>query len=215
MFGGGVVGERLERPFFARPARQVAPALLGQYLVREWGSGPYAGKRVVGRIVETEAYCDSDEGPDLACHGSKNGGRPTARTEVMFGRAGVAYVYFTYGVHWMFNVVTGEEGEANAVLVRAVEPVAGEGVIKLLRPGVKRKAWTNGPAKLAKGMGIGGAFNGVDLCGGGGALWLEVGDGVGEVAVGPRVGLGKTPEPWFSRPWRYWEKGNGWVSKYR
>jgi DNA-3-methyladenine glycosylase len=104
----------LPQDFYARPARVVAPELLGKKLVRMWND-----QRIAGLIVETEAYCDADE-PDLACHGDRaNNGRPTSRTEVMFGPAGYSYIYFTYGMHWMFNIVTGETGQANAVLIRA------------------------------------------------------------------------------------------------
>ena len=92
---------RLQRPFFARPARVVAQELLGKRLVRSLN-----GRLLAGTIVETEAYCDSDE-PDLACHGHRaNGGKPTGRTAVMFGSAGLAYVYFSYGIHCLFIVVT-------------------------------------------------------------------------------------------------------------
>ena len=111
---------RLTRSFYERPARLVAASLLGKRLVRL-----YNGRRISGLIVETEAYCDAHE-PDLACHGDRaNNGRPTKRTAVMFGPPGVAFVYFTYGMHWMFNVVTGREGQANGVLIRALEPLEG------------------------------------------------------------------------------------------
>jgi DNA-3-methyladenine glycosylase len=112
---------QLGQDFYARPARTVAVELLGKKLVRL-----VDGRRLAGIIVETEAYCDAAD-PDLACHGDRaNKGRPTPRTQVMFGPAGFAYVYFTYGVHWMFNIVTGQDGYANAVLIRALEPVEGE-----------------------------------------------------------------------------------------
>ena len=98
---------KLAYDFFARSARTVATELLGKTLVHM-----VDGHRLSGAIVETEAYCDADV-PDLACHAERaNNGRPTARTAVMFGAAGVSYVYLTYGMHWMFNVVTGEVGKA-------------------------------------------------------------------------------------------------------
>src|SRR5215207_9186175 len=119
----------LPQSFYARPARHVAADLLGKKLVRLLD-----GQRVAVYIVETEAYCDGDES-DLACHGDRaNKGKPTARTAVMFGPAGFAYVYFTYGMHWMFNIVTGQEGQANAVLIRALEPAEGEEIMAHNRP---------------------------------------------------------------------------------
>ena len=119
---------------YACPAQVVARALLGQKLVRLVNGSPGAasgepeaasGRTLSGLIVETEAYCDGNA-PDLACHGDRaNKGQPTPRTAVMFGPAGHAYVYFTYGMHWMFNIVTGQTGQANAVLIRALQPVDG------------------------------------------------------------------------------------------
>jgi len=201
--------QSLPQSFYARPARLVAVELLGKRLVRLLDD-----KRVSGIIVETEAYCDADE-PDLACHGDRaNGGRPTARTEVMFGPAGCAYVYFTYGMHWMFNVVTGSVGEANAVLIRALEPDEGLGIMRSLRQRSDSEL-TNGPAKLAQAMGIDKILNGVSLFESNGVIWIE--DGIqiaqGEVATGPRIGLGQTPEPWFSMPWRYWIRDQPFVSR--
>lgn len=199
---------QLPQAFYERPARTVAQDLLGKRLVRLLD-----GERVSGIIVETEAYCASEE-PDLACHGTANKGRPTARTEVMFGPPGHAYVYFTYGMHWMFNVVTGREGVASAVLVRALEPVEGEFLIARHR-GRPRHEWTNGPAKLTQALAIDGAFHGANLFLPGGVICIEDAPPIasGDVGVGPRIGLGKTPEPWLSMPWRFWIEGNSFVSR--
>lgn len=201
----------MPQAFYARPARVVARELLGKRLVRS-----LAGERLGGIIVETEAYCDS-EGPvvlDRACHASANRGEPTARTALMFGPPGYAYVYFTYGMHWLFNVVTGAEGEANAVLIRALEPVEGEETIAAHRQR-RRAEWTNGPAKLTQALAIGKVHNGANLFRPGGDIWIEEEPPLpaGAVAVGPRIGLGKTPEPWLSVPWRYWIEGNKFVSR--
>lgn len=199
---------QLVQSFYARRAQVVARRLLGAHLVRY-----DKGRRVSGVIVEAEAYCDSDE-PDLACHATVNQGRPTARTKVMFGAPGHAYVYFTYGIHWMFNVVTGEEGMANAVLIRALEPVEGIEVMaeRRMRP---HSELTNGPAKLAQALGIDKALNGSSLFADDSVIWIEAGERIADEAVakGPRIGLGNTPEPWKSVAWRYWVKGNGWVSR--
>ena len=201
--------DKLTRAFYARSARQVASDLLGKQLVRLLD-----GIRISGMIVETEAYCDAEE-LDMACHGDRvNGGRPTERTRVMFGPPGHAFIYFTYGMHWMFNVVSGQDGQANGVLIRALEPMEGIEVMRLQRKRPDQEL-TNGPAKLARALAIDKSLNGVDLCATTGAIWIE--DALpfagNEIAVGPRIGLGKTPEPWFSIPWRYWVNGHTSVSR--
>ena len=201
--------QSLPQSFFARSARQVAAELLGKRLVRLLDD-----KRVSGIIVETEAYCDADE-LDLACHGDRaNDGRPTARTSMMFGPAGYAYVYFTYGMHWMFNVVTGNKGEANAVLIRALEPNEGIEIMRSLRQRSDSEL-TNGPAKLAQALTIDKTLNGISLFESDGGVWIEDGIQIGqeEIATGPRIGLGQTPEPWFSMPWRYWIRDQPFVSR--
>lgn len=134
--------QKLARSFYARDAREVAMDLLGAYLVCN-----HAGTRRVGRIVEVEAYL----GPhDLAAHSAR--GR-TARTEVMFGPPGHAYVYMIYGLHYCFNAVTGPAGHASAVLIRALEPV--ENV----------HGNTRGPGLLCRAMAIDRHLNGADLLG--------------------------------------------------
>jgi len=201
--------KRLSRPFFGRPARQVAENLLGKRLV-----SMVDGRRIAGIIVETEAYCDTEE-RDMACHGDRaNDGRPTKRTSVMFGPPGFAYVYFTYGMHWMFNVVTGEPGQANAVLIRALEPTEGLDTMRDLRRRPNHEL-TNGPAKLAQALAINQVHHGLDLCDGGSPIWIEEGLDVqvDTIRTGPRIGLGKTPEPWLSAPWRYWIDENLYVSR--
>ena len=202
---------QLSQLFYARSARTVAVALLGKRLVRRCN-----GQRVSGIIVETEAYCDHETERDLACHGDRaNNGRPTERTAVMFGPPGYAYVYFTYGMHWMFNVVTGEPGAANAVLVRALEPVEGLDLMREWRNGRAHAQLTNGPAKLAQALAIDKSQNRANLCAADSVVWIETDREIAPdaVATGPRVGLGQTPEPWYSMPWRYWLKDNQFVSK--
>src|SRR5689334_8216577 len=140
---------KLPRSFYAQPTLQVARQLLGKYLVREHPDGKTAGK-----IVETEAYA----GPhDLACHAAK--GR-TARTEVMFGPPGHAYVYFIYGVYYCLNIVTEETGHASAVLIRAVEPVEGVELIQRRRKTSELRKLASGPGKLCLAMSIDKALNG-------------------------------------------------------
>ena len=191
--------ERLERDFFARDPREVAPELLGKGIHH---------RDLAARIVEVEAYVGAE---DPASHAYKG---ETPRTAVMFGPPGHLYVYFTYGMHWMFNVVTGEADVANAILIRALEPLEGIEIMmeRRMRP---LPELTNGPAKLAQAMGIDKQLNGASLYERDSVIWLEAGDEVGDdqVARGPRIGLGKTPEPWKSVPWRFWIDGNSWVSK--
>ncbi len=187
--------KRLSRSFFARHTVDVARDLLGTRLVRlEEG-----GKRVSGRIIETEAYRGEE---DQGCH--CRAGR-TERTTVMYDRPGVAYVYFIYGMHWLLNFVTEREGFPGAVLIRGLAPEEGLDRMGERRDGQPRKHWTDGPAKLCQALGIGGDFNGRDLCQSGSRLFLERGDPVPDhkVKTTPRVGLNTVPEPWKSIPWRF------------
>jgi DNA-3-methyladenine glycosylase len=184
-------GPVLSRHFYERTALVVARALLGKVLVHTTAAGTR-----YGRIVETEAYV----GPhDLACHAAK--GR-TPRTEVMFGPAGHAYVYFVYGMHWCFNVVTGPEGVAAAVLVRGLEPLGG------IPEGVRM----DGPARLARALSIGRAENGVDLTSSALRILEAPPPRRGSVRRGPRVGVDYAG-PWVSRPFRFWVEGSSGVSR--
>ena len=195
---------RLTRSFYSRPTRQLARELLGCRLVRLWN-----GQRLAGIIVETEAYIGEN---DLACHARF--GR-TQRNDVMYGRPGVAYVYFNYGMHWMLNVVSEKVDLPAAILIRALEPV--EGVDEMMqRRGLRPiEDLGNGPAKLTQALRIDRAFNGVDLCNRRSEVWIELGDRLAprQIKRGPRVGLGRTPEPWLSQPWRFWVKDSPFVSR--
>ena len=184
----------LSRDFYNRPTLRVARGLIGTRLVRMLD-----GVKLVGLITETEAYISQN---DLACH-AKAGLTP--RTVVMFGEPGHAYVYFTYGNHWMLNVVTEQEGFPAAVLIRAIQPIEGMDVMLERRNGRD----TYGPGKLCQAMGITKSENGVDLTERTGGLWIEAGIKVPNslVTKGPRVGLNNTPEPWLSKPWRFLVKG--------
>ncbi len=187
-------GKILPASFYDRDVLEVARDLLGMRLVR-WQDGV----RISGIISEAEAYRGEE---DLACHARV--GR-TKRTEIMFGPAGRAYIYFTYGMHWCLNCVTGAEGFPAAVLLRAIQPLEGLEIIAERRQGVERKLWCNGPAKITKSLGLTGAQNGVDLTSKEGGLWIEQGEGIPteKIKAGPRVGMGSTPEPWFSMPWNF------------
>jgi DNA-3-methyladenine glycosylase len=143
------VAARLGRSFFARPTLTVARSLLGQRLVRI-----YRGERLGGLITECEAYIGED---DLASHAAR--GR-TKRTEVMYGAAGHAYIYFTYGMHWMLNIVADQLDYPAAVLIRALDPREGTETMRQLRG---REPLADGPAKLCQALAIDGNLNGADL----------------------------------------------------
>ncbi len=195
---------RLTRSFYTKPTLQLAHDLLGGILVRR-----YNGARLAGIIVEAEAYIGED---DLACHAHVG---HTARNDVMYGKPGVAYVYFTYGMHWMLNVVSEIEGSPAAVLIRALEPIDGIDVMRQHRGPRPVADLCNGPAKLTQALRIDRACNGVNLCDRKGDLWIENGEPLpaGSIRRGPRIGLGNTPDPWKSKPWRFWVKGNPFVSR--
>jgi DNA-3-methyladenine glycosylase len=184
----------LPRSFYSRGTLPVARALIGARLVRILD-----GQKLVGLITETEAYISQK---DLACHARAG---ITPRTQVMFGEPGHAYVYFTYGNHWMLNVVTEREGFPAAVLLRAIQPIEGVDIMLERRSGRD----TFGPGKLCQAMGITKTENGVDLTKRTNGLWIEEGVNVPNslVTKGPRVGLNNTPEPWLSKPWRFLVKG--------
>ena len=180
----------LPRKFYNRPTLTVARELLGARLIHISD-----GMKLVGLISETEAYFGFD---DLASHAKA--GR-TIRTDPMFGPPGHAYVYFTYGHHWMLNAVTEKEGFPAAVLIRAIQPIEGVDVMMERRQGRD----TFGPGKLTQALGITKSQNYADLTESSSGLWIEAGVKVLEksVTIGARVGLNTTPEPWFSKPWRF------------
>ena len=193
---------KLARDFYARPVLVVARECIGKLLVHRTPEGETAG-----RIVEAEAY----RGPlDLAAHSAC--GLRTRRTEVMYGPPGHAYVYLIYGLSWAMNMIAAREGEPHGVLIRALEPVRGLELMVRWRGGVAPDAreLTNGPGKLTQAMGITVADYGRDLCGD--ELFLEEADrprgGVGRSA---RINVAYAGE-WAARPWRFYERGNRYVS---
>ena len=180
--------------FFLQPVLTVARQLLGMRLVRLLN-----GERLGGIIVETEAYRGEE---DLACHARAG---LTPRTQVMYGPPGHAYVYFTYGMHWMLNFVCGEPGYPAAVLLRGIYPTEGLETIAARRPGRHRSSWASGPARLCKALAIDGSFNGHALYNPQSELWIESAPPLGDecVQIGPRIGIPNVPEPWRSKPWRF------------
>jgi DNA-3-methyladenine glycosylase len=165
-------GRIVDRAFFRRDPREVAPALLNKLLVRrpDGGDAGVSGGPVggavdgavrVGRIVEVEAYCGSEDPGSHAYRGE------TPRNRTMFGPPGGLYVYFTYGMHWCANAVCGDEGEGVAVLLRAAAPVAGLEAMFAARPKARRERdLCSGPAKLCQAFGLDRTFDGADLVAG-------------------------------------------------
>jgi len=193
-----IAGSRLlERPFYARPAIEVARDCLGKILVHG---------NVAGRIVETEAYFGV---ADLAAHASRG---LTNRTRVLFGPPGHSYVYFIYGMYECLNFVAEEEGQAGCVLVRALEPVAGIPLMQRRRPGAKRiEDLASGPCKLTLAMGITRRLNGSDLIQGPLQLRRMREELPVKILVTPRIGITRCAE-W---PLRFLIANNRFVSRPR
>ncbi len=191
----------LHRSFYLRPVLEVTRDLLGRLLVHQAPEGTSAV-----RIVEAEAYDGS--GLDPASHAYR--GR-TARNAVMFGPAGHLYVYFTYGVHWCVNVVCAPPGVAQAVLLRAGEPVLGAELMARRRPGARPRELTSGPARLTAALGLAGWANGADLTAG--PVLVTAGWPVDDAAVAwtGRVGISSG----LDRAWRALVAGSPWVSPAR
>ena len=183
-------GKPLPRAFYDRSAVVVARELLGARLVRM-----VDGVRLSGFISETEAYLGEE---DLGCHA--RAGR-TPRTVTLYGPPGHAYVYFTYGMHWLLNAVTGAVDSPAAVLIRAIHPAEGVDWMAARRAG----RGYDGPAKVTQAMRIDGTDNGIDLTRRDAGLWIEAGLPIEkkQIRSGPRVGIDSVPEPWKSIPWRF------------
>jgi DNA-3-methyladenine glycosylase len=198
-----ITHRKLPREFYTRgDVLKIARELLGKLLVV-----PTRGKRISGMIVEVEAY----RGPeDRASHAY--GGRRTKRTETMYQTGGLAYVYFVYGMYHQFNVVTNETGTPHAILVRALEPVEGLATIRKRRHLQHDHNLTNGPGKLCIALGIDRRLDRADLLGK--SVWLEEYEAVGRSMIesGPRIGIDYA-EDWVSKPWRFWIRGNKYVSR--
>jgi DNA-3-methyladenine glycosylase len=185
---------RLQRQFFAQDTLWVARHLLGTRLVRL-----EQGQRLAGIILETEAYRGEE---DQACHARAG---LTPRTRVMYGPPGHAYVYFTYGMHWLLNLVTEAEGFPAAVLIRGLWPTEGLESIAARRKEQPIEHWCDGPAKICQALNIDGRYHGHDICAPDAEIFieraLEISDS--SVTISPRVGLFNVPEPWKSMPWRF------------
>ncbi len=164
---------RLPSLFFLRDVLEVAPDLLGKTLIRKHDNDPVQRFK----ITEVEAYSGNG---DLACHASKG---MTPRTKIMFGKGGVVYVYLIYGMYWMLNFVTGEEGDASAVLIRGLEGISG-------------------PGRVGKALKLDKTFYGEDLSSSG-RIWAEDPGETINFTTSPRIGIQYAGEPWVSKPWRF------------
>ncbi|PKQ70676.1 DNA-3-methyladenine glycosylase [Raineya orbicola] len=197
--------QKLSKEFYTRDdVVQIAKDLLGKYLFTKIN-----GVITAGKIVETEAYCGKT---DKACHAHRN--RYTERTRIMFEEGGRAYVYLCYGMHSLFNVVTNIKGEADAVLVRAIEPVEGIEIMLERRNFAKIKPQlTAGPGALSQALGIGREHYGEILWGD--TIWIAENQFCREnfeILTSTRVGIAYAQEDAFL-PWRFRIKGNAWVSR--
>lgn len=167
------MSRRIDSSFFNRDALVIAPEILGKTLVRLLPDGSMLRLP----ISEVEVYRGTE---DRACHASKG---MTERNSIMFGPGGYIYMYLVYGMHWMFNIVTAEEGNPEALLIRGVGDVIG-------------------PGRVTKHLQMGKDFYGEDLCRSE-RIWLEDAPPVTKFTTGPRVGIDYAGEPWVSIPWRY------------
>ena len=187
---------RLRRSFFARPAPDVAPDLIGKLLIKE-------DEGLVARIVEAEAYTADDP----ACHAYRG---QTPRNAPLFGPPGHAYVYFTYGMHWCMNTATGTEGEGQGCLLRAAEPLEGLDLMRERRGRSRDRDLLRGPGRLGQAFGLGRDDSGIDLCNGG-RLFLADDGAQPAILTGPRVGVSLAPDV----PWRFWAAESLYVSPYK
>ena len=191
---GRVVARRTLR----RAPEQVAPLLLGAVLVHDSPDGP-----VAVRLTEVEAYAGEQDPASHAWRG------PTPRTQVMFGPPGVAYVYFSYGMHWCMNVVTRPDGVASAVLLRAGEVVDGIALARDRRRRSTDRDLARGPGRLCQALGLTGPDTGTDVCATASPLRLLARRRPpAAIAAGPRIGITKA----VAVPWRFWIDGDRFVS---
>lgn len=164
---------RLPDSFFQRDVLEVAPELLGKILVRRFSDNQ------IERFAITEVEAYSGNG-DLACHASRG---KTVRTEVMFRKGGLVYVYLIYGMYWMLNIVTGKENDAAAVLIRGIEKVSG-------------------PGRVGKTLQLDKSFYGENLFTSE-RIWIENAETITNYITSPRIGINYAGEPWISKPWRF------------
>lgn len=190
--------KKIELDFYLQPTLKVAKKLLGKIIIRK-----FEDQIIAGKIVETEAYIGED---DPASHAF---GGMTKRNKVMYLPGGHIYVYFTYGMHYCFNVVTEDEGFPAAVLIRAVEPVEGIEMMKKLRGTDKIQNLTNGPAKFCQAFGIDKSLNGASLLGDEIFIVESTNNVKFKVGRSPRIGI----KLGLDKKWRFFIKDNPFVSR--
>ena len=212
--GSGAPARPFARELLAGDTLRAARALLGARLVRDPGPGDAVAEARIGRIVEVEAYIGEDDRASHARFG------PTDRNRVMFGPPGIAYVYLVYGMYHCLNVVTEPAPRPAALLVRAVEPVAGMVAMRAARAATRPGIGTRPPpdARLAAGPGlvcaafsIDRTMTGLDLCDPASPLRLEaapVHEPAAHIEQSPRIGIAYAGEPWASVPWRFLVPGS-------
>lgn len=184
--------------FYARDALTVARALIGRWIQHH---------DVVLRITETEAYCGPD---DSACHARCG---KTKRNAAMWGPAGCAYVYLCYGLHHMLNVVTGQEGIGEAVLIRACEVVQGLAMVRARRRGLRGPVLLTGPGKVGQALQLDCRFSHHKLFEQGGLVICRGEEAQHDILVGPRVGIAYAQQAHREAPWRFAAARSPWVSQ--
>ena len=192
----------MNHSFFRQDTVELARKLLGCLLVHRTPDGVTGGM-----IVETEAYIGAI---DKACHAYRN---RSERTEIMYQDGGYAYVYFIYGMHYCFNVVTGPEGEGNAVLVRALEPIIGLGLMRKRRQTNQLRSLCSGPGRLCQALAITKNEYGMDICAANSPLQLIQYRHIpnADIIATPRINVAYAEEA-AAWPWRFYVKDNPYVS---
>ena len=196
------------KPLSLKIFRSSDTVAISQYLLGKVLVSTIDNKVTAGIIVEVEAYKAPE---DKASHAYNN--RLTERTKILYENGGISYIYLCYGLHQMFNVVTGPKGSPHAILIRSIEPIIGLSTINTRRS-VKGKNLTNGPGKLSAALGINTSYNGIDITDKRSNIWIgeDVSYKCSNIIRGPRVGIAYAKEcaHW---PWRFYLSDNRWVSK--
>lgn len=195
--------KRLKRSFYTQPTLLVAKQMLGKYLIRKIGK-----KELIGKIVETEAYIGPE---DKASHAYQ--GKITERNKAEYLIGGHIYIYLVYGMYWQLNISTGNEGQPECVLIRALEPVIKNLNIESKEDMLKIKNLANGPGKLCRWLKLDKSFYGEDLVKSK-RIWLEEGEKIkpSQIIASKRIGIDYAEE-WADVPWRFYIKNNPFVSR--